>query len=128
MQTRLLHFGDWEAPGGDPMWQGESKAEWETPGGRGRGRGNEGPRFGNLKSVTTNMRSGYLRKNGVPYSTRATLTEYWETVPTESGDQWLVVTTYVDDPEYLRQRWITSLNFLKEPDGSQWNPQPCSAT
>ena len=129
MQTRLFHFGDWKASGGPPTWQGESKAEWEVPGGRGRGRGDGGgPRFGNLKVVTTNMRPGYLRKNGVPYGNKATLSEYWDTVPTQSGDLWLVVTTYVDDPDYLRQRWITSLNFLKEPDGSKWNPQPCSAT
>ena len=33
---------------------------------------------GSLKVITTNLRAGYLRKNGVPYSENAVLTEYWE--------------------------------------------------
>ena len=32
----------------------------------------------------------------------------------------------VEDPTYLRIPWITSLNFKKEPDGSKWDPTPCS--
>jgi hypothetical protein len=35
-------------------------------------------RGGSLKVVTTNMKSGYLRKNGVPYSANAVLTEYFD--------------------------------------------------
>jgi hypothetical protein len=30
-QTRLFHFGDWKAPGGEATWQGDSVATWETP-------------------------------------------------------------------------------------------------
>jgi len=67
-----------------------------------------------------------LRKNGVPYSARAVLTEYWDLVRPASGDTWLVITTIVDDPTYLQRPWITSLNFKKEPDGSKWDPTPCS--
>ena len=40
-QTRELHFGNWKAPGGEPTWQGDSIAQWETPrAGRGRRRQN----------------------------------------------------------------------------------------
>src|SRR5262245_50266417 len=69
-QTRVLYFGMPRGQGGD--WQGLSKAEWEyTPVAGGfsfarEGGGNTG-RNGSLKVVTTKLRPGYLRKNGVPY-------------------------------------------------------------
>ncbi len=74
MQTRLFHFGNWKPPERSASWQGESVAAWE---GR-RGRGAAAPTGGSLKVVTTNLRPGYLRKNGVPYSENAVLTEYWD--------------------------------------------------
>ncbi len=73
------------------------------------------------------MRPGYLRKNGIPYSADAVTTEYWDLHKEPNGDQWLVVTTLVNDPKYLQQQYITSPNFKKEPDGSKWDPTPCSA-
>jgi hypothetical protein len=78
--------------------------------------------------VTTHMRAGYLRKNGIPYSADAVLTEYWDLHREPNGDQWLVVTSLVDDPKYLQQQYVTSLNFKNERDGSKWNPTPCSVT
>jgi len=86
------------------------------------------PKFGALKVVTTRMRPGYLRKNGVPYSANAVLTEYWDLHKEPSGVQWLVITSIVDDPKYLVQPYITSPNFRREADGSKWDPTPCSAT
>jgi hypothetical protein len=74
------------------------------------------------------MRPGYLRKNGVPYSADAVLTEHFDLYKEKSGVQWLVVTTIVNDPKYLQLNWITSPNFRKEADGSKWDPSPCSAT
>ena len=127
MQARLFHFGDWKAPGGAPSLQGDTTAQWET-GARGRGANQPPPMFGNLKTVTKNLRPGYLRKNGVPYSDKATLTEYWDLARQPNGDQWIVITTVVEDPTYLARTWITSLNFKKEPNGSKWDPSPCSAT
>jgi len=83
--------------------------------------------------VTTHIKPGYLRKNGVPYSAQAELTEYWD-VSTEhyltgshKDEQWLVITTLLHDPTYLQEDWVTSLHFKKEADGSKWDPQPCSA-
>ena len=57
-------------------------------------------RGGDLKVVTTNFREGYLRKNGVPYSEQATITEYFHRLPTHpNGDVWLQVLTIVEDPQ-----------------------------
>jgi hypothetical protein len=69
-QTRLLRFGA-GAPAGEPSWQGWSAAEWMYAGGR---RGGGAP-AGSLKVVTTNLRAGYIRKNGAPYSDKAKVTE-----------------------------------------------------
>ena len=44
-----------------------------------------------------------------------------------NGDQWMIITTQVDDPEYLQEQWVTALHFRKEPDGAKWNPTPCSS-
>jgi hypothetical protein len=72
------------------------------------------------------MRPGYLRKNGVPYSGDAVLTEYFDRVDVE-GTPFLILTTVVEDPRYLTEPFITSEQFKREPDGSKWDPQPCRA-
>ncbi len=132
MQTRLLHFGNWRSLGGAPSWQGDSLAQWETPTAPARTPATPA-KSGDLKVVTTHLRPGYLRKNGVPYGSNATLTEYWDLIterrlsPAHNGEQWLVITTVVEDRQYLQIPWITSLHFRREPDGAKWDPQPCSA-
>jgi hypothetical protein len=123
-QTRQLKFAPPRATG-EPTLQGDSAAVWEPAGG-GRGRG-PAPLGGSLKVVTTHMKPGYLRKNGVPYSANANLTEYITKVTEPDGMQLLVVTTIVDDPQYLTQPFVTSTHFKKEPDGSKWSPSACSA-
>jgi len=122
-QTRLFRFGPARAATGQPTWQGTSAARWEAAGGRGGA-----PASGSLTVVTTNMRAGYLRKNGVPYSENARVTEYFDVAPQGEDGRLLVVTTVVDDPRYLSQPFIVSSHFKKEPDGSKWDPTPCSAT
>jgi hypothetical protein len=124
-QTRLFHFGDFQPPAGPKTWQGNSNATWETAGGRGRG----APAGGSLKVLTTGMRAGYLRKNGYPYSEKATVTEFYDRTMEANGDTWLVITTVVNDPTYLGQggEFITSTHFKKQADGAGWNPQPCTA-
>jgi hypothetical protein len=81
---------------------------------------------GSLKVVTTNLRAGYLRKNGVPYSENAVLTEYWE-VFKRDGDAWLTVTQMVEDGRFLRTPRLIAIPFKKEADGAKWDPTPCSA-
>ena len=139
LQTRLLRFGDTQPPP-EKSWQGSSMATWEIAGARGRGgagggggRGapvgapTSGPRFGSLKVVTTHMKSGYLRKNGVPYSEDAVVTEHFDRHSEANGDEWFTVTTIVDDPKYLAEPFITSSGFKKERDGAKWRPTPCAA-
>jgi hypothetical protein len=127
-QTRLFHFDAAPMPK-ERSWQGYSKAQWE-PAGSGPAARPAAPIAAakSLKVVTTNMRSGYLRRNGVPYSENAVVTEYFDVAPlANGGGQFLLVTTRVDDPQYLQQPFIVSSQFKKESDGSKWDPKPCSA-
>lgn len=131
-QTRLLHFrGD--GPPAEKSWQGYTTAEWTRPvggfdlralfGGRPPAAG-DGPPKGSLKAVTTNLRPGYLRKNGLPYSENAELTEYFSRV-SAFGNDYLTVLSIVHDPTYLNGDFVTSSHFKREPDDSNWNPSPC---
>ena len=120
-QTRMFYFKDPKGQGGDG--QGVSAASWDIIGG---GRG--GPvRGGSMKVVTSKLKAGYLRKNGVPYSDKTALTEYYDRTNEPNGDSWLVVTTIVDDPAYLNQPFITSTHFKKQNDQAGWNPTACTA-
>jgi hypothetical protein len=129
-QTRLLHFGTPAPANTQPSWQGYSVAEWEVAGGA-RGGGARGgaaaPRSGNLKVVTTNLRPGYVRKNGAPHSDRTVVTEYFDLLSLPNGDQWISITTKVDDPVYFSRALVTTSDFKKLPDATGWNPAPCSA-
>jgi hypothetical protein len=130
MQTRLFHLDGSKWQGGDPQWQGDSVATWEKQlqirGFGARFGGPQPGKGGTLKVVTTHMRPGYLRKNGVPYSENAKLTEYFDRIEVDDIS-YLIVTTIVDDPQYLNDTFITSEQFKLEPDGSKWNPTPCRA-
>jgi hypothetical protein len=133
-QTRLLRFGG-GATDARPSWQGDSVAHWE---GIVRGTGapdflpialnpREGTRGRSLEVVTTNLRPGYLRKNGVPYGARTTVREYYDLFTERNGDIWFTVTTVVEDPENLTEPFVTSTNFKKQADATGWNPRPCTA-
>jgi len=120
-QTRLFAFGAAPASA-EPSWQGQSFAEWQyAPAARGAAR------TGNLKVVTTNLRAGYVRKNGAPYSAKTTVTEYYDLNAMPNGDRWFTVTTKVDDPIYSRGPYLTTTDFKKLPDAAGWNPTPCAA-
>ena len=123
-QTRIFNFS---APKNQPGgWQGISTASWDLlPQERG-GRGSQ-ERHGSLRVVTSGIRAGYLRKNGVPYSANAKLTEFYDRVEESNGDSWLIIQTIVEDPAYLNQKFITSTNFKKQADASGWDPTPCTA-
>jgi hypothetical protein len=139
------------APPTAPSWQGTAVATWEYSGasnvdrngipttqgrgsliggGGGGGRGGAGAvdpsRGGSLKVVTTNLKPGYLRKNGVPYSASATVNEYFDLLKYPNGDSWLIVRTVVEDPTYLTMPFITSTNFKREANDSKFKPTPCA--
>jgi hypothetical protein len=153
-QVRELHFGGTPPPGAPRSWQGYSVAEWlgvptagnpfgglvaptqeaaAARGGAVAGRPGGSPpppaavpaARGSLKVVTTNLRPGYLRKNGVPYSEQAVVTEYYDRF-TIFGNDYLQVVTVVTDPLYLTTPFVVSNHFKLEPDDSKWNPAPCT--
>jgi hypothetical protein len=151
-QVRMLHFDGAAQVDTAPSWQGHSVAEWrgvpqpanpfgalvaptqEAAAARGTTAGpaaNDAARAprpaarGSLKVVTTNLRPGYLRKNGVPYSERAVVTEYYDRLAM-FGNEYLQVVTVVADPTYLSTPFVVSNQFKHEPDGSKWSPTPCT--
>jgi hypothetical protein len=133
-QTRLFHFGGKIPEGLQPDWQGYSVANWERPpagvnapdplpifatrtGTKGR----------SLEVVTTNLKPGYLRKNGYPFSASTKLEEYYDYHKEPNGDEWFTVTTIVNDPVYLAGPFITSTDFKRQRDASGWDPSPCTS-
>ena len=132
-QMRTLRFAPIPA-GAAADWQGTSQASWDRMqgpmgagllfGGGGFGTGNAAG--GSLKVVTRGMKPGYLRKNGVPYSGDAVITEYFDRFELPGGDALLVVATEVVDPAYLTQPFWTSTHFRKQSDATGWKPTPCA--
>src|SRR5262249_46223618 len=93
-QIRRLQFipATQQPPAAAPSLQGVSIASWEFVGGRGA-RG-----AGNLKVVTRNLTGGYLRKNGVPYSANAVVTEWVDLIngaPPDNNTAYIVINTEV---------------------------------
>ena len=85
-------------------WGGFATAKWE----------------GNMLTVTvTHLKEGYVRRNGVPRSDLATVTEHWI-----RHGKWLTVVTVVNDPVYLTEPFIRSTDY--ELDEHQLvPPYPC---
>jgi len=76
-------------------FQGFSTAVWE----------------GNMLTVTTtHLKANYLRRNGLPRSDKATLTEHW----TKHGD-YLTITTVIEDPVFLTEPLVRSDNWYLDP-------------
>jgi hypothetical protein len=148
-QTRRFHFAGAAPIDAEPSWQGFSMAEWmgrpaiadpfaflvaptreataARSGSTAPGAASAAPPPpppGALKVVTTNLRPGYLRKNGVPYGAGAVVTEYYDRLSMFGAD-YLQVVTVVTDPEYLRAPFAVSNHFKLERDDSQWRPTPC---
>jgi len=143
-QTRLLRFpstGSGQVAAqpaeGPRTWQGVSQARWLSPrpavplqlrpADRTADTPPMKPTGGSLQVVTKNLRAGYLRKNGVPYSENAVLTEHWDLYKRPNGEQWLTITTQIEDPQYLSNVRLVAPVFKKEPNGSKWDPSPCSS-
>jgi hypothetical protein len=124
-QVRTFYFGSPATQGGD--WQGVSEASWDiVPGAGGIGGAAPVP-SGALKVVTTKFKPGYLRKNGVPYSADATLTEFYDVIKEPNGDEYLVVSITFEDPTYLNNKYETAVDFKRQANSTGWNPVPCSS-
>jgi len=87
-------------------WQGFSTGKWE----------------GNiLTAITTHLKAGWIRRNGVPRSERATLTEHW----IRHGD-YLTLISIVNDPVYLTEPFIRTTNFALDRE-QKIDPFPCES-
>lgn len=89
---------------GPHTWGGFSTGKWD----------------GDVLTIkTTHLKEGYVRRNGLPRSDVATMTEHWM----RRGDV-LTVVTIVNDPVYLTEPFIRSTEY--ELDLHQWvPPYPC---
>ena len=72
-------------------WSGFSTGKWD---------GNT------LVVTTTHLKESYLRRNGVPFSDKAVMTEYFM----RHGD-YLTIVMIIDDPTYLEEPFIQSTNY-----------------
>jgi hypothetical protein len=132
-QTRLFRFGAQPPAGSASSIQGFSSARWEPGIPQVEGTIPLGlaprstARTRSLEVVTTVLRPGYLRKNGVPYSANATLREHYDLFTVPNGDIWFMVTTIVEDRVYLGSPYVTTSHFKKVADGAGWSPSPCTA-
>jgi hypothetical protein len=128
-QRRTFRFGEPNGTAEPPSLQGNSTAQWQRPprpiGGVIGAPAGPPPSGGSLKVTTANLLPGWLRRNGVPYSDRTTVTEHFDKFESPNGDAWLIVTTLVEDPVYLSDRYVTSSHFRRERDASNWNPTNC---
>jgi hypothetical protein len=62
---------------------------------------------GDMLTVTvTHLKEGYIRRNGLPRSDKATVTEHW----IRHGD-FLTIVTIVNDPVYLTEPFIRSTDY-----------------
>jgi len=72
-----------------------------------------------LKVETTHLKEGWLRRNGLPRSEKATMTEYF----LRHGD-YLTVVTIVKDPVFLTEPFIRTSDWILNP-GYAPTPQAC---
>ena len=102
--TRKIYFDGRLPPSEKHTGLGHSVGRWENE---------------VLKVTTTHMTPYYHRRNGVPYSENAVMTEHFFL----HDDNYLTVVTKVDDPEYLNEPLVRSISFKKLPDSyaSQFN-------
>jgi hypothetical protein len=85
-------------------WQGFSTGKWE----------------GDVLTVyTTHLKIGWIRRNGIPRSDKATLTEHWI-----RHDDLLTLVSIVTDPAYLTEPFIRTTDWVLDPR-QVIAPYPC---
>ena len=57
----------------------------------------------------------------------AVFTEYYMLAVEPDGNQYLNITWFLEDPQYLAGPFIRTVHFKKEPNDAKWTPTPCSA-
>jgi hypothetical protein len=77
---------------------------------------------GNMLTITTtHLAPGYLRRNGVPRSDKAVVTEHW----VRHGN-YLTIVSVIDDPAFLSEPIVRSSNYALDP-GQHLVPFDCDA-
>ena len=66
------------------------------------------------------MTEKYIRRNGVPNSEQATMTEHFV-----RHDDYLSLITIIEDPVYLNAPLIRSVSFRRRDDEFKWIRFPC---
>ncbi len=85
-------------------WQGFSTGKWE----------------GDMLTVTTDhLKEGWIRRNGIPRSEKAVITEH-----IIRHENYLTVAVIINDPSYLTEPFIRTTDFTMDPD-QQIAPYPC---
>jgi hypothetical protein len=107
-KERVIYMDGRPHPSPDALhtWGGFSTGKWE---------GNT------LTITTTHLKEGYLRRNGVPRSDLATMTEHL--VRHADYLEWV---TIINDPVYLTQPFIRTTEYSVNLRG-ELEPNPCSA-
>jgi len=86
-------------------WQGFSLGNWD----------------GNMLNIlTTDLKRGYIRRNGIPRSDEAELQEHYI-----RHGEFLTIISVVQDPDYLTEPFIRSSNYIIDPK-LVIAPYPCS--
>jgi hypothetical protein len=80
-----------------------------------------------IKVVTTRVRPGYLRKNGVPYSANAVMTEYFDRLISPAAMHCSFSPRRLKIRRTLAQPYMIATHFKKQNDAAGWNPTPCAA-
>lgn len=92
------------SPNAQHSWQGFSTGEWDGD---------------MLKVTTTHLKEGWVRRNGLPRSDKATLTEYFI-----RNQDYLTLVTIVDDPVYLTEPLVRTSDWVLDP-GMRIGPFSC---
>ena len=74
-----------------------------------------------LRTYTTHMKEGYLRRNGVPSSDQSTFT-----MELKRHGEYLTVTAFIEDPVYLTEPYVISRTWQQDPSANiRRVPNPC---
>ena len=92
------------SPNAQHSWQGFSTGEWDGD---------------MLRVTTTHLKEGWVRRNGLPRSDKATLTEYFI-----RNQDYLTLVTIVEDPVYLTEPLIRTSDWVLDP-GLRIGPFSC---
>src|SRR5713101_2068198 len=85
-------------------WQGFSTGKWD----------------GDMLTVTTtHLKMGWIRRNGIPRSDQATLTEHFA-----RHGEYLTLISVINDPVYLSEPFVRTTNWALDPH-QQIAPYPC---